>query len=62
MITTQEKIWACHGSKSIFKYFNWSGYYDGATTYFAAKYTQWQIDPSGKLRTECILKATEVVI
>ena len=27
-----------------------SGYYDGATTYFAAKYTQWQIDPSGKLR------------
>ncbi len=27
-----------------------SGYYDGATTYFAAKYTQWQIDPSGRLR------------
>ena len=27
-----------------------SGYSDGATTYFAAKYTQWQIDPSGRLR------------
>jgi carboxypeptidase C (cathepsin A) len=27
-----------------------SGYYDGATTYFDAKYTMWQIDPSGKLK------------
>lgn len=27
-----------------------SGYYDGATTYFAAKYTMWQIDPSGKMK------------
>jgi len=27
-----------------------SGYFDGATTYFAAKYSQWQMDPSGKLR------------
>ncbi|WP_203258862.1 S10 family peptidase [Hyunsoonleella ulvae] len=27
-----------------------SGYYDGATTYFAAKYTMWQVDPSGKLK------------
>ncbi|MGB3617425.1 MAG: carboxypeptidase [Catalinimonas sp.] len=27
-----------------------SGYYDGATTYFGAKYTTWQIDPSGKMR------------
>src|SRR5579859_619896 len=27
-----------------------SGYFDGATTYFEAKYTLWQIDPSGKLR------------
>ena len=27
-----------------------SGYYDGATTYFNAKYTMWQVDPSGKLR------------
>ena len=27
-----------------------SGYYDGATTYFNAKYTMWQLDPSGKLK------------
>ncbi|MEJ1239965.1 carboxypeptidase [Chryseolinea sp. T2] len=27
-----------------------SGYYDGATTYFDAKYTLWQIDPSGKMK------------
>ncbi len=27
-----------------------SGYYDGATTYFDAKYTMWQLDPSGKMK------------
>jgi carboxypeptidase C (cathepsin A) len=27
-----------------------SGYFDGATTYFDAKYTLWQIDPSGKMK------------
>jgi len=27
-----------------------SGYYDGATKYFDAKYTMWQMDPSGKLK------------
>lgn len=27
-----------------------SGYYDGATTYFGAKYTMWQIDPSGRMK------------
>ena len=27
-----------------------SGYYDGATTYFAAKYSMSQIDPSGKMK------------
>jgi len=27
-----------------------SGYYDGATTYFSAKYSMWQIDPSGKMK------------
>ncbi len=26
-----------------------AGYYDGATTYFNAKYTMWHLDPSGKL-------------
>ncbi len=27
-----------------------SGYYDGATTYFQAKYTMWQVDPSGRMK------------
>jgi len=27
-----------------------SGYYDGVTTYFNAKYTMWQVDPSGKMK------------
>lgn len=27
-----------------------SGYYDGATTYFQAKFTMWHIDPSGKMK------------
>ena len=27
-----------------------SGYFDGATDYFSAKYTMWHLDPSGRLR------------
>ena len=27
-----------------------SGYFDGATTYFNAKYTMWQLDPSGRMQ------------
>ncbi|WP_266202539.1 S10 family peptidase [Pontibacter kalidii] len=27
-----------------------AGYYDGATDYFNAKYSMWQLDPSGRLR------------
>jgi len=27
-----------------------SGYYDGATTYYNAKYSMWQLDPSGKMK------------
>jgi carboxypeptidase C (cathepsin A) len=34
-----------------------SGYYDGATTYFNAKYTMWQIDPSGKMKDRFSFKA-----
>lgn len=33
-----------------------SGYYDGATTYFNAKYSMWQIDPSGKLKDRLSFK------
>jgi len=33
-----------------------SGYYDGATTYFGAKYTMWQVDPSSKLKDRFTFK------
>ena len=33
-----------------------SGYYDGATTYFSAKYTMWQTDPSGKMKNRFTFK------
>lgn len=33
-----------------------SGYYDGATTYFNAKYTMWQVDPSGKMKDRFYFK------
>ena len=33
-----------------------SGYYDGATNYFDAKYTLWQLDPSGKMQERLSFK------
>ena len=33
-----------------------SGYFDGATTYFSAKYSMWQIDPSGKMKNRMYFK------
>jgi carboxypeptidase C (cathepsin A) len=33
-----------------------SGYYDGATNYFDAKYTMWQLDPSGKMKERMSFK------
>ena len=33
-----------------------SGYYDGATTYFNAKYSMWQLDPSGKMQDRLSFK------
>ena len=33
-----------------------SGYYDGATNYFDAKYSMWQLDPSGKMRERLSFK------
>lgn len=33
-----------------------SGYYDGATTYFAAKYTMWHVDPSGRMKDRFTFK------
>lgn len=33
-----------------------SGYYDGATTYFNAKYSMWHLDPSGKFQNRLSFK------
>lgn len=33
-----------------------SGYYDGATTYFDAKYTMWHLDPSGRMKDRLSFK------
>ncbi|NVK55217.1 MAG: carboxypeptidase [Alteromonadaceae bacterium] len=33
-----------------------SGYYDGATNYFDAKYSMWQLDPSGKMKQRLSFK------
>ena len=33
-----------------------SGYFDGATKYFDAKYTLWQLDPSGKMKDRLSFK------
>lgn len=33
-----------------------AGYYDGATNYFDAKYTLWQLDPSGKMKNRLSFK------
>ena len=34
-----------------------SGYYDGACNYFDAKYSMWQLDPSGKMQDRLSFKA-----
>ncbi|QOL26452.1 carboxypeptidase [Thalassotalea sp. LPB0316] len=36
-----------------------AGYYDGATNYFDAKYTMWQLDPSGKMADRLSFKGYE---
>ncbi len=36
-----------------------SGYFDGATNYFDAKYTMWQLDPSGQMKDRLSFKGYE---
>jgi carboxypeptidase C (cathepsin A) len=38
------------------KVFIQSGYFDGATSYFSAKYTMWKTDPSGKMKDRFFFK------
>ena len=47
---TRENLRQAMAQNPYLKVMFQSGYYDGATTYFNAKYTMWQIDPSGKMK------------
>ncbi|WP_369998119.1 S10 family peptidase [Winogradskyella sp.] len=47
---TRDNLRQAMAQNPYLKVLTQSGYYDGATTYFAAKYSQWQIDPSGKMK------------
>ena len=53
---TREGLRKAMATNPYLKVLNQSGYYDGATTYFAAKYTLSQIDPSGKMKDRMIFK------
>lgn len=54
--TTREDLRKAMASNPYLQVLNQSGYYDGATTYFAAKYTLSQIDPSGKMKDRFTFK------
>jgi len=53
---TREELRMAMATNPYLKVLNQSGYYDGATTYFAAKYTLSQIDPSGKMKDRMTFK------
>ncbi len=47
---TRKNLRKAMAQNPFLKVFIQSGYYDGATNYFQAKYTMWQVDPSGKMK------------
>ena len=53
---TRDDLRKAMAANPYLKVLNQSGYYDGATTYFNAKYTQWQVDPSGKMKDRFFFK------
>ena len=53
---TRENLRRAMAENPYLKVLFQSGYYDGATTYFNAKYTMWQIDPSGKMKDRFYFK------
>ena len=52
----RERLRLAMAQNPYLKVLNQSGYYDGATTYFAAKYSMAQIDPSGKMKDRFYFK------
>ncbi len=53
---TREGLRQAMATNPYLKVLNQSGYFDGATTYFAAKYTLSQIDPGGKMKDRITFK------
>jgi carboxypeptidase C (cathepsin A) len=53
---TRDDLRLAMAQNPYLKVLNQSGYYDGATTYFSAKYTLSQIDPSGKMKDRFTFK------
>ena len=53
---TRENLRQAMAQNPYLKVLTQSGYYDGATTYFGAKYTMWQVDPSGKMKDRFTFK------
>jgi carboxypeptidase C (cathepsin A) len=53
---TREDLRLAMAQNPYLKVLNQSGYYDGATTYFSAKHTLSQIDPSGKMKDRFTFK------
>ena len=48
--STGENLRQAMAQNPYLKVMTQSGYYDGATNYFDAKYNMWQLDPSGKMK------------
>ena len=48
--TTGEDLRAAMAENPFLHLFVQSGYFDGGTDYFGAKYTMWNMDPAGRLR------------
>lgn len=54
--TTGEDLRLAMASNPFLHVMIQSGYYDGATDYFSAKYTMWNMDPSGRLKDRLSFK------
>ena len=53
---TRDDLRSAMAQNPYLRVLNQSGYYDGATTYFSAKYNLSQIDPSGKMKKRLSFK------
>ena len=53
---TRDDLRSAMAQNPYLKVLNQSGYYDGATTYFNAKYTLSHVDPSGKMKDRFTFK------